>query len=326
MTSSMNVRTHSPITLLEYTERAFQLAKIAAASRCFGLADDDDATIATACMKILMGMEYGLSPTISLKAIHMISGTPTLSYQTIGMLIKRSGKYDYKKGEHTDKKCVLEFFEGGVSVGTSEYTIEDASKAGLLEKRNSLWLKIPKSMLFARALTTGANQYCGEIFGGPIYSPGADFGEQTEAEVYGNETAVEVEAAKKDSAASANPTTAGSKATKASAAATAEKPADPKPSEQKSAEVTAAATPATSTAAASATESAVITPPGETQLGEILAAGAPNGWNEENLEVWVLPFLEAKGVDCADMGTIFATWTWDHVTEAINFVVANKPA
>lgn len=340
--------TKNPVALLAYTEEAFRLAKIAAASRCFGLKDDDDQTVAEATMKIMMGMEYGLPPTISLKAIHMIFGSPTLSYQTIAMLIKRSGKYDFKKLHGDDNKCVLEFFENGASLGQVEFTVEQAKKQQLWDKPKSLWPKIPGSMCFARALTTGANQHCSEIFGGLIYSPGADFGVSEdgkgrstgEFETYGNETAVEIEQAKKQtvkeqkaaakeavkqeaaatpadsSGTTSNETTASSGATESPTQGTAS--GAKQESEQKAATGT--------TAASSEPANAHAGQPGEEQLAQILAAGTANGWAEEQLEAFVMEFLEKNKVDCTDMESIFKTWNWNIVTEAINHVANNKPA
>jgi hypothetical protein len=55
---------------------------------------------------------------------------------------------------------------------SSEFTIEDAKKAGLLTSGNrGSWEKYPRNMLFARALSNGAKWHCADIFGGPVYVP-----------------------------------------------------------------------------------------------------------------------------------------------------------
>lgn len=126
---------------------------------------------AQAVVKILMGAELGIGPMRAMTDIQIVQGKPCLHYSLIGALIKRSGKYDYKVREHTEKTCSVEFFEQGESAGTWRYTVEDAERAGLLERAMKMWERFPRSMLLARALSNGARAYCSEAFGGTIYTP-----------------------------------------------------------------------------------------------------------------------------------------------------------
>lgn len=120
-----------------------------------------------AVVKILAGAELGLPPFASMSGIHIIQGKPALGANVIATLVKNDPRYDYRVREMTDKVCRIEFFEGGVSCGVSEFTAEDAKKA--LTKNMD---KFPKNMLFARAMSNGAKWFCPGIFGGaPVYTP-----------------------------------------------------------------------------------------------------------------------------------------------------------
>jgi hypothetical protein len=80
--------------------------------------------------------------------------------------VKASGKYNYKVTEMTDKVCTIDFLEGGQSIGTSSFTIEDAKKAGTKNLD-----KFPRNMLFARAMSNGVRWFCPDIYEGPVYVP-----------------------------------------------------------------------------------------------------------------------------------------------------------
>jgi len=120
-----------------------------------------------AVVKILRGRELGLPPMTSLEQIFVISGRTAMSAHIMGALIKRSGKYDYKVVEWDDKHCKIEFYQRGQLIGVSEFTMDDARRAGLLNRES--WTKYPKNMLLARALAQGARAFCPDIFGGAVY-------------------------------------------------------------------------------------------------------------------------------------------------------------
>lgn len=129
---------------------------------------------AQAVVKILYGRELGFSPVVSMMGIHVIEGKPSLSSNLLGTLVKRSGKYDYRVTESTDKACRLEFFVCGAgkreSLGMAAFTIDDAQRANLV-KPNSGWAKYPKAMLFARALSAGVRLHCPDVSACPLYVP-----------------------------------------------------------------------------------------------------------------------------------------------------------
>lgn len=128
-----------------------------------------DTTPAQAAVKIMAGLELGLSPIFAMSNIILVNGRVTLGASVVAALIKKSGKYDYDVVELTDNLCHLEFKVDGKRVGPSIFTMDDARLAGLTGK--DVWKKFPRNMLFSRALTNGARWYAAEVFSGPIYTP-----------------------------------------------------------------------------------------------------------------------------------------------------------
>jgi hypothetical protein len=119
-----------------------------------------------AVVKIMAGAEMGISPFQAMSGIHIIQGKPTIGAGLMASRVKASGKYNYKVTEMTDKVCTIDFLEGGQSIGTSSFTIEDAKKAGTKNLD-----KFPRNMLFARAMSNGVRWFCPDIYEGPVYVP-----------------------------------------------------------------------------------------------------------------------------------------------------------
>ncbi|HSE36213.1 MAG TPA: hypothetical protein VLG74_02855 [Blastocatellia bacterium] len=129
---------------------------------------------AQAVTKILFGRDFGISPTISMSAIHVIEGKPALSSNLMAALIKRSGKYTYRVKSWNDTECVLMFREKvdgkWEDIGESSFTMEDAKRAGVVRDGGG-WKKYPKAMLFARALSQGERAHCPDVSICPLYVP-----------------------------------------------------------------------------------------------------------------------------------------------------------
>ena len=119
-----------------------------------------------AVVKIMAGAEMGISPFQAMSGIHIIQGKPTIGAGLMASRVKASGKYNYKVLEMSDKVCSIEFTEGGQSIGTSAFTIEDAKKAGTKNID-----RFPRNMLFARAMSNGVRWFCPDIYEGPVYVP-----------------------------------------------------------------------------------------------------------------------------------------------------------
>lgn len=141
-----------------------QFAQVAVRSSMFGLR-----TMEEAAARILYGRELGLSAFQSIMGIEMIQGKVGLKAVLVASQIQNSGRFDYRVLENTSTKCRIAFFDNGEQVGTSEFTIEMAKRAGLV-KEGSNWFKWPDAMLFARAITQGGRRYCPSVFFGPVYS------------------------------------------------------------------------------------------------------------------------------------------------------------
>lgn len=131
---------------------------------------------AAAAVKILMGRALGFDMISSMTGLHIVEGRPTLGANLMAHAVKRSGKYTYRVIEHDDEHCLVEFSEkvpetGWQVIGTSEFTMRDAERAGLV-KPNSNWVKWPRNMTFARALSNGVRWHCPDVFDGTaVYTP-----------------------------------------------------------------------------------------------------------------------------------------------------------
>ncbi len=134
---------------------------------------------AQAIVKVMVGKELGLSPFASINGIHMVMGKPTLGANLMATMIANHSMYNYRILKATNEICEIEFYESknkiankNTAVGTVSFTIKEAAEAGLLAKKDSIWLKYPSDMLFARAISRGARRFAPGIFGGAtVYTP-----------------------------------------------------------------------------------------------------------------------------------------------------------
>lgn len=125
---------------------------------------------AQAVVKILAGAELGISPIAAMTGIYIVKGKISLGANLMAAKVKESKKYDYRVLELSAKRCEVEFLERRndqfESIGKSEFTIEDAHKAGTQNLD-----KFGRNMLFARAMSNGCRWFCPDIFTAPIYTP-----------------------------------------------------------------------------------------------------------------------------------------------------------
>ena len=157
-----------------------QVAKAFKASGMFPELRDE----AQAFVKVIAGRELGIGPMASMMGINVIEGKVTLSANLMASQVKSSPVYDYIVREHSPEVCRMDFLQNGEVCGTSEFTMEDAQRAGLI-KGGGAWQKYPKAMLFARALSQGVRWYCPDVLSGsPAYVPeemGAEVNQEGEA-------------------------------------------------------------------------------------------------------------------------------------------------
>lgn len=137
----------------------------------------DMKTAQQAAVKLAIASELGLG-VVGMSTVHIVEGKPTLGYQAMLALVKRSGRYNYRFVERTDDSVVMAWFEDGEKVGESKCDTDDAKRMGLLGK--GPWQKYPRQMRTARAASEGVNTYCPDVLGGAVYTPdemGAEVGE-----------------------------------------------------------------------------------------------------------------------------------------------------
>jgi len=173
MTELIPYNQNSLITSYDDAERA---AKAMAGSGFFA----DTRQASQAIVKILAAREIGLGPFAGMTGVNIIQGKPAFGANIMAACVKKSGRYNYRVTEMTEKACSIEFMErlGGkwIAVGISTFTIEDARKAGTKNLD-----KFPRNMLFARAMSNGVKWFCPDVMNGStVYTPeelGADVDE-----------------------------------------------------------------------------------------------------------------------------------------------------
>lgn len=125
---------------------------------------------AQAAVKVMAGQELGFGPIASMTGIYIVKGRVTLSANLMAAAIKRHPRYTFAVTKLTADECVIDFIEDGQVIGTSSFSMAEATAAGLAS--SDTYRKFPKNMLYARALSNGAKWYCPDVFGGgPIYTP-----------------------------------------------------------------------------------------------------------------------------------------------------------
>jgi hypothetical protein len=147
-----------------------ELGTMLAASGYFS----DAREAAQAVVKVLAGAELGFGPIASMTGVYIVKGRVTLSANLMAAAIKRHPKYDYRVRDISDTKAEVVFMErtadGWTEAGSSEFTMDDARRAGLAGGEN--WKKYPRNMLLWRAMSNGAKFFCPDAFAGaPVYTP-----------------------------------------------------------------------------------------------------------------------------------------------------------
>lgn len=158
------------LTTYDEIERA---AKAMAGSGFF----TDTRMASQAIVKIMAGRELGVGPFASMTGVNIIQGKPAFGANIMAACVKKSGRYNYRVTEMTDKACTIEFMEKmdgkWLTSGVSSFTLEDAKKAGTKNLE-----KFPRNMLFARAMSNGVRWFCPDVMNGSVaYTPeelGAD--------------------------------------------------------------------------------------------------------------------------------------------------------
>lgn len=134
-------------------------------------------SVSEAIVAIELGKSLGLAPAQAMTGISIVEGRPFIGANVLARAVKLSEKYDYRVVEHTTETCRIDFYETvdgeRVVIGTSEYTIAEATEAGAqFTSRNGHalpWKKFPRNMLFARALSNGVKWFCPDAVDSTVY-------------------------------------------------------------------------------------------------------------------------------------------------------------
>lgn len=147
-----------------------EMREMIAAARKSGFLPASIKTDEQAIVAAMKGRELGLPPMQSFSAIHVIQGVPTLSASLmLGVAFKRLPGFDYAPVKWDATVCHLRGRRSAQhSFIDAVYTMEDATKAGLIGKDN--WRKNPKAMLFARACGVLCRAVAPDTFMG-LYTP-----------------------------------------------------------------------------------------------------------------------------------------------------------
>jgi len=159
LTRSMTQQANLGALIPRNIEEAVTYAKTLYMSKLF----PDLQSAEQAVVKIMAGAELGIPPIASQNAFHIVKGKIMMHYSAIAGAVKRVG-CKYKVDQHDDETCTLTFYDSeGAKLGQSEFTQSDAKKAGTQNME-----KIPKVMLFARAMSQGARMLVPEAFNGMV--------------------------------------------------------------------------------------------------------------------------------------------------------------
>lgn len=127
--------------------------------------------VAEAFVKVTAGAELGLSPSQSMRGVHVIQGKTIIGAGLLSSLLDRP-PYDFttrfEPSIEQPQSCTITVFKNGVERGQSHFSLDDAKRAGLL-KGGGNWEKYPSDMLFARAVSQAARRYAAGALGGAVY-------------------------------------------------------------------------------------------------------------------------------------------------------------
>lgn len=162
MTNEIQVRSNNDLSLFGGQAMADMVSKaeIMIKSGFLPKAYNKPEAVIMACT---IGAELGFSPMQSLNVINVIEGKPTLSVNACLALVQKSGGF-VETLELTDTVCKIRVSRPGRPEHIEEFTLVDASKAGLTGKQN--WVKMPKNMLYARATSNGIRRVYADVLSG----------------------------------------------------------------------------------------------------------------------------------------------------------------
>jgi hypothetical protein len=123
-------------------DEAARLAEMAVRSRLYSVQ-----SVEAALMILLTGRDLGLTASQSFRGIYIVSGKPVVSSDAMVAAVRRSGHCaSWRVVESTPERCTITTLRTGeTEPETESWTLEDARRAGLLNK--DVWKSYPRYML-----------------------------------------------------------------------------------------------------------------------------------------------------------------------------------
>jgi hypothetical protein len=122
---------------------------------------------------VLLAMELGRSLNLPVAqiftSVNIIEGSPTISAELMQALVRRAGHRIRIQADNEQAQCTIWRTEDPDFAWISTFTMADARRAGLAEKRN--WQRYPKPMLIARAVSACCRLACPDVLAGVSYTP-----------------------------------------------------------------------------------------------------------------------------------------------------------
>lgn len=140
---------------------AMEMGRAMASSGFFADAKEE----AQAAVKMIIGLDLGVSPTAAMSAIHIVKGKPQIGYQILAAKINAHPSYSYRVDAHDDETCRVVFSRDGEELGDVEWTLERAKGIGLV-KADSGWANYPRNMMLARCISDGVKWYMPDLLTG----------------------------------------------------------------------------------------------------------------------------------------------------------------
>lgn len=126
-------------------------------------------TVDQAELIVAIGREIGLPPVASLRTIHIISGTPTVSPAMMIALANQRSLIEDMRLDKTDEGATFTVLRKGRKTPHTEvFGLEEAKKLGLMEKDN--YIKQRKTMFAWRAVSAGMRVVFPDVIFG-LYTP-----------------------------------------------------------------------------------------------------------------------------------------------------------
>lgn len=142
---------------------------IAMSSRLFPSID----SLEKAVLIAMKGQELGLPPIYALTHLHIIKGRVCGdSEQMLSLILRDFPNCYWYYAELSTEACEIHAARSKDDTPCRfRFTIEDAKRANLLSKKDSVWLVYPRAMLRSRCISETARSLFPDAIGGMSYTP-----------------------------------------------------------------------------------------------------------------------------------------------------------